>query len=105
MLQCFRAEGAFRKTGKDKMHTGLKKKCVHRLTFVWLFESLDEVRAGRLDPSKNVGLWLCTKEPRFFFGERPRPGDGLTKCVPAVTFFQKPKIEILKMTVWFVLKS
>ena len=70
---------------------------------MWLFESLDEVRASGFDPSKKNECAL--KSPDFIFYERRTPGGGLARCISAVSFSKNPKIEILKMTVWFVLES
>ena len=73
---------------------------------MWLFESLDELRYSGFDPSKKFKRNGCVlKTPDFIFYERPPPGSGLARCISAVSFSKNPKIEILKMTVWFVLES
>ena len=44
------------------------------------------------------------EESGCHFYERHLAGSGLARCISAVGFLKNPKIEILKMTVWFVLK-
>ena len=73
---------------------------------MWLFESLDEVRASGFDPSKKFKRNGCVlKSPDFIFYERAPPGSGLARCISGVITLKNRKIEILKMTVWFVLES
>ena len=69
---CFpvgRAEGAFRSTTNRIL--GLEKSRFALIALVWLFESLDEVRAINFRPLKKIlGKCKCFEEPRFHFYER-----------------------------------
>ena len=59
---------------------------------MWLFESLDEVRASGFDPSKKFKRNECVlKSPDFIFYERPTPGGGLARCIFGVMFLKKSK--------------
>ena len=75
------------------------------ITLVWLFESLDEVRVNNFRPlTKFSGYVSVPKSPDFDFYDRPTAGSVLPTCNPVVRTRENPKIEILKMTVWFVLE-
>ena len=100
----YRAEGAFRSTTNRIL--GLEKSRFALIALVWLFESLDEVRNINFRPlQKNLVYVSVLKSPDFIFYERAHRGSGRARCISAVTFSKNPKIEILKMTVWFVLGS
>ena len=87
-------------------HLGSKKSRFCVIAFVWLFESLDEVRASGFDPSKKIKRNVSVlKSPDFIFYERRTPGGGLARCISSIITLKNRKIEILKMTVWFVLES
>ena len=73
------------------------------ITLVWLFESQDEVRCNNFRPLKFfLGYGCVLKSPEKIFQERAHTGSGLARCVFDYWTRKNPKIEILKMTVWFV---
>ena len=72
---------------------------------MWLFESLDEVRRLNFRPFNFFSYDCVLKSADFIFYGCALPGSGLARCISVVTGEKNPNIEILKMTVWFVLDS
>ena len=72
---------------------------------MWLFESLDVFDNNGPDAGEFFGTWVGIIENIKNVYRCAPPGGGSARCVSAVSTRKNPKIEILKMTVWFVLES